>query len=258
MLEAVLVERFLTFVLVLGRIGGVVATAPLFGATGIPRRVRALVALALALLVSPAQHPVSAGIVQNVFELARLLASEVLLGLLLGLGLNILLTGILVAGQVVTQMSGMSLADVFSPGFDESVSVFSQFFYFLALTVFVAIGGHRMVLEALLDTFAWLPPGGARVGESYVEAVVAIVTRSFHLGLRAVAPVMTALLLSTIVLGLVGRTLPQLNIIIIGFNINALLTLGVLLVGMGAIAWTFPDQAADVLTETVDLIRAAH
>ena len=71
------------------------------------------------------------------------MANEVAIGLLLGLGVIILFSGVQVAGQIVSQMSGMSLADVFDPGFDENVSVFTQLFYFLTMAVFVAIGGHR-------------------------------------------------------------------------------------------------------------------
>ena len=120
----------------------------------------------------------------------RLLANEALVGLLLGLGINILFSGIQVAGQIVSQMSGLSLADVFNPGFDEDVSVFSQLFYFLTLAVFVAVGGHRIVTEALLDTFAAAPPGHAALGDNFVEVLVSIVTQSFALGIRAAAPLL--------------------------------------------------------------------
>ena len=95
----------------------------------------------------------------------HLMANEVAIGLLLGLGVTILFSGIQVAGQIVSQMSGMSLAEVFDPGFDENVSVFTHLFYFLTMAVFVAIGGHRIMIEAVLDTFAWAPPGHAALGE---------------------------------------------------------------------------------------------
>ena len=89
------------------------------------------------------------------------MANEVAIGLLLGLGVTIMFSGIQVAGQIVSQMSGLSLADVFDPGFDENVSMFTQLFHFLTMAVFVAIGGHRIMIEAVLQTFAWAPPGHA-------------------------------------------------------------------------------------------------
>jgi len=160
-----------------------------------------------------------------------------------------------VAGQVVSQMSGMSLADVFNPGFDANVSVFSQLFFFLTLAVFVALGGHQIVMEALLETFRWAPPGQAVLGDNVVETLTAILTQSFWLGLRAAAPMLTALFLSTIVLGLISRTLPQLNILLVGFNLNALLTLAAMFISLGALAWTFQEQTEEVLQSLQGVIE---
>ena len=140
--------------------------------------------------------------------------------------MTILFSGIQVAGQIVSQMSGLSLADVFNPGFDENVSVFSQLFYFLdAGRVRGASAGIGSMIEALLETFAWAPPGQAMLGDTYVDTLTGMMTQSFALGIRAAAPLMVALLLSTIVLGLISRTLPQINIIAVGFGLNSLLTL---------------------------------
>ena len=146
-------------------------------------------------------------------------------------------------------MSGLSLADVFNPGFEEDVSVFSQLFYFLTLAVFVAVGGHRIVTEALLETFAALPPGHAALGDNFVEVLTSILTQSFALGIRAAAPLLAALLLSNLVLGLISRTLPQINVIAVGFGVNSLLALGVLFLSIGAAAWTFQEPTVDVLQQ---------
>src|SRR4029079_759430 len=163
--------------------------------------------------VTPAFLGTSMPAIENTGEYGRLLASEALVGLLLGFGMNILFSGIQVAGQIVSQLSGLSLAEVFSPGFEEDVSVFSQLFYFLTLAVFVAIGGHRIMIGALLDTFTAAPPGQAALGHEFVDVLTNIAAQSFALGIRAAAPLLTALLLSTLVLGLISRTMPQINVI---------------------------------------------
>jgi flagellar biosynthetic protein FliR len=208
-------------------------------------------------LVTPLQHDAtSVAAVGNLIELGRLMVLEALVGMLLGLGLAILFAGIQVSGQIVSQMSGMSLADVFNPGFDTNVSVFAQLFYFLTLAVFLIIGGHRMLIDAVLQSFQWAPPGCLTLGDTYVDTLVSILTQSFALGIRATAPVLASLLLATLVLGLVSRTLPQLNIIMVGFNLNAMLTLGALLLSLGAVAWTFQEQTADVLLRLQESIGA--
>ncbi len=80
-----------------------------------------------------------------------------MIGLVLGLGIKILLAGIQLAGQIISQLSGLALADVFQPNLGTTVPVFSQLLLYVTLAVFVVLGGHRMVMAALLDTFAVLP-----------------------------------------------------------------------------------------------------
>lgn len=253
-LESYLVGRFIVFTLVLARTGALVATSPVFSSQAIPRRVRALLAVAMSLLVAPVFLNTSLPTVEHPIELGRLMVNEVLVGLLLGTGINVLFSGIQAAGQVASQMSGMSLADVFNPGFDEDVSVFSQLFYFVTLAVFVAVGGHRIVTEALLDTFAWVPPGHAVLGNAYVEVLTSILGQSFELGIRAAAPLLTALLISNLVLGLISRTLPQINVIAVGFSLNSLLALALLFVSVGGAAWMFQDPIADVIQRVAESI----
>jgi flagellar biosynthesis protein FliR len=246
-LEGFLISRFMVFTLVLARTGALVMTAPIFSTQSLPRRVRALIAVAMSLLVAPAFLGTSMPAVENIGEYGRMLASEALVGLLLGFGMNILFSGIQVAGQIVGQLSGLSLAEVFSPGFEEDVSVFSQLFYFLTLAVFVAVGGHRIMTEALLDTFAAAPPGHAALGSNFVDVLVSVLTQSFQLGIRAAAPLMVALLLSNLVLGLISRTFPQINVIVVGFSVNSLLVMALMFLSVGAVAWTFQDPTLEVL-----------
>jgi flagellar biosynthetic protein FliR len=253
-LETFLISRFLLFTLVLARTSTLLMTAPIFGAPGLPRHVRAFVAIAVSLLVTPVFLGTSLPPIDHLVDYGRLLANEALTGLLLGLSMNILFSGIQVAGQIVSQMSGLSIADMFHPAFDEEASVFSSLFYFLTMAVFVAVGGHRLVMEALLDTFAAAPPGHALLGQTFVEVLITVATQSFALGIRASAPLLTALLLSNVVLGLVSRTLPQINVIAVGFGINALLALGVLFLSIGAAAWTFQEPTLDVLQAAREVI----
>ena len=254
-LELFLTGRFIVFTLVLARISGMIIIAPIFGTLSLPRQVRAFLAVAIALLVTPVYLNTSLPPVTELATYGRLMANEVAIGLLLGLGVTIMFSGIQVAGQIVSQMSGLSLSDVFDPGFDENVSMFTNLFHMLTMAVFVAIGGHRIMIEAVLKTFNWAPPGHAVLGETYVDVLTNLMTQSFALGIHAAAPLLIALFLSTIVLGLIGRTLPQINIIAVGFGINSLLTLAMTLLSLGAIAWTFQEPTIEALRTLQDMWR---
>jgi flagellar biosynthesis protein FliR len=254
-LESLLVGRFLLFTLVLARTGGLVMTAPIFGHRAIPLRVRVLLAVALSLLVTSVSLGTSLPPIDGLGALGLLLANEALVGALLGIGVSILLSGVQVTGQLAAQLSGVSLGEVFNPESGENISAISQLFTMLVLAVFVALGGHRLMTESLLDTFAWAPPGHANLGHSYTEVLSGIVSQSFSLGIRAAAPIAVALLISTLVIGLISRTLPQLNIMAVGLGLNSLVVLGLLFVSVGVVAWTFEEPMVDVLVTLRDAVR---
>jgi flagellar biosynthetic protein FliR len=253
LLEGLLVGRFILFTLVLARVSGLVMTAPIFGGSAVPMRIRALLAFALSLLMLPVQTATPVTPLVTLPDYLLALTGELLIGLVFGLGIKILLAGIQLTGQIISQLSGLALADVFDPSFQSSVPVFSQLLLYVTLAVFVLFGGHRMVMAALLDTFRAIPPGAGPNPASLVDATTTVLAQSFVLGIRAAAPAMTALLLATLVLALISRTLPQINILAVGFGINTLVALATVLLSLGAISWAFQEEIEPVL----DLIQTA-
>jgi flagellar biosynthetic protein FliR len=245
--------QFLVFVLVLTRVGALIATLPVLGSAGIPLQVRALLAAAMAMLIAPLHWGTPIPAPTNLVDLALLLGREAVLGLALGAAITILLSGMQLAGQVISQMSGLSLADVVNPTFDTQVPIFSQLLEMLALAIFFLLGGHRHVIDALLGSFAWMPPGSGRLPDQLPEVLASVAGHSFETGIRASAPVMVALLLAILIVALVSRSLPQLNAIAIGLNFNAIVVLAVLAFSLGSAASVFQDESAYV----VELVREA-
>jgi flagellar biosynthetic protein FliR len=251
--QELIAQAVLLFTLVLARVGGLLMTAPMFSSLEVPMQVRALLAVAVALIVAPLQWAAAPAPPESLLDATLLVGGEMLIGVALGLGVMILLSGIQVAGQVIGQLSGMSLAEVFDPGFNDNAPVFSQFLFHLAVALFVLMGGHQMALGALLDTFGALPPGGAvTLARSTAIADVFTVTlgQSFSLGVRVAAPVMAALLVSTVVLGLVSRAMPQLNILVIGFVVSVWITLAAMTLAIEPMAMAF-DEYVEPLVESL-------
>jgi len=240
-------DQFVVFVLVLTRVSGLVMTAPVFSARTAPMRVRAFLALGLALVITPVQVQVDTVRPDSLFSMLLMMGREAVLGLALGLAVMILFTGLQLTGQIIGQMSGMSLADVFDPTFNANIPVFTQLLDLIALSVFLAMGGHRQVMRALLDTFRARPPGCDDLPGSLVETLTAVLGESFVVGIRAGAPIMVALLMSVLILGLISRTLLQLNIIAVGFSINALMMLCVLSICLGAVVAVVQGHAESII-----------
>src|SRR5262249_40795100 len=152
----------------------------------------------------------------TLLDFVTYLAVELALGFVLGLGIWIHLQAFQLAGQAVSQASGLSLADVFLPNLDISVPVVSHLLDLCAVAICVGLGGHGLATEGFLGTFAAIPPGRGAIGPEMAQTLSALVSQSFQLGVRVAAPAMVALLLATVVLGLISRTLPQLNVMALG------------------------------------------
>lgn len=249
-LQAIDLASLQVFVLTLARISGVVMLAPPLGGAGVPVRVRALLAVALALVVLPVAWTEGLALPATLPGYLVVIAGELLIGLALGLGILILFSGLQIAGQLIGTVGGMQAADIFSPGLDASVPLFSQVLYQFALAIFLVVGGHHLVLAGLLDTFVALPPGTGGVSEDLAGTLATLAGQSFALGVRVAAPVTASLLMATLVMGLISRTLPQLNILLVGFGVNAFVTFGVLALSLGSVAWVFADHIGPFI-ETV-------
>lgn len=246
-------NQFLVFVLILTRISGLVVSAPVLGLKSAPMQVRAFLAVAMAVMVAPFHWQSSATMPASAVGLSILLVQEMLLGMSLGLSIHILFSGLQVTGQIMGQLSGMSLAESYDPSQEASVPIFTEIMDKVTLAVFVIIGGHRELMQVLLDTFRWMPPGKTSFGPTLVDALTEVTCNSLALGVRAAAPALVSLLLANLVLGLISRTLPQLNIMALGFGINIMIVMLVAAASLGAVAWLFQDAA----WETIDTMRDA-
>jgi flagellar biosynthetic protein FliR len=246
-------NTLLIFTLVLARVSGLLMTAPVYGSLDVPIRVRALLVFALALLLTPTQIAQRAE-AATLIDYGVLIAGELAIGLVLGLGVQILFLAPQVAGQLISQMSGIALADVFNPSLDSEVPVFSQLLYLFSLAIFLVIGGHRLVMAGLLETFQAIPPGQASFLATFSDSFNTLAAQSLELGLRAAAPTVTSLLLATLIMGLISRTVPQLNIMSLGFGISALTTLLVLTLSLSGIAWALEGEVEPFVEALVESV----
>jgi flagellar biosynthesis protein FliR len=227
--------------MIFARTAGLTLTAPIFGGAAVPTPIRVLFALMLTLLIAPLQSGAAVVTFRGWMDYTILLGGEALIGACLGLGVLVFMHGMTLAGELISQAGGLGMAEVFDPTLDESTPLFSRLLFLATVAFFFLLGGHRVVMAGLLDAFRALPPGHGLPG-SLAQGFVALMGQSFWLGVRAAAPAVTALLAATLTLGLIGRTLPQLNILAIGLGLNAMLALALFALTFGVMLWVFQDQ----------------
>ncbi len=233
------VGPWLLWMLLLARASGLLALAPALGWQAVPVAARAGLAIALAVVMFWL-HSGPWPEVASPVHLTLLVAREFLVGLCLGFAARLVLFVAEMAGEVIGFVNAMSLAEVVSPGLRTRVPVLSQLLGMVALGVFLALDGPAQVVLAMAQSLQTVPPGGG----SWLPAgqlTAALLQTSFQFALRIAAPTVTAVLASNLLLGLLTRTLPQLNIFVLGLGINALVTLALLALSLGAVAYLGPE-----------------
>lgn len=242
-----------TFAAVLVRVGAMFLFAPLFGSGRIPKRVKAAIALVLALAITPTVAKVA--FPPTVFHLTAAIAGELLFGLAMGMVMSLVFVAAQWAGEVLGQQLGFTLGAVFDPQYGGAGSVISDLLYMLTLVIFLALRGHHAMLMGLRDSFEALPlftAGMAGVGGG-LEIVAGLLLGCTSLTLKLAAPVLVAMLVSDVVLGFVSKTMPQLNVMSAGNSVRALL--GMLVIAAGL---TFTSETmTDALLDSISNVRKA-
>ncbi len=205
------------------RIFGLMMVDPFFSSRSIPIRVRVGLSILLTLLVAPAvQELPSVPVVSPVGLL--ILFKELVIGAAIGFVVRLLFSSLEMAGHLSGLQMGLGFATFYDPQHSTNVPIVAQLMSLLMLLIFLAFGGHLMVLRALFESFASLPIGSAPLGSSGFLMVANFGEFVFRAGLMLSLPVLAALLVTNLAIGVMTRAAPQLNVFAIGFPIT--LTIG--------------------------------
>ena len=221
--------------LVIVRLGGVMIFGPVFNSPVVPAQIRILFAFSLGLAVYPLLAVNGTVYVPDnitLWSLLPLVAMEVTFGAIIGYLAGIPLMAAQMAGLVMGQQMGLGFARFFNPGIDDEADVVGQLLFLMALGAFIAVGGLEQILQAMLHSFQCIPLGGFVPDRSTIELITGLLLSAFELALRLSAPLLALIFLETIAMGFVAKTVPQLNILSLGFPIRILAGLFIIAVGL--------------------------
>ena len=145
---------------------------------------------------------------------------EVLVGLALGFVTQFLFTGVQMAGELVGIQMGFGLARVMDPEFQTQVSIMGEFQLLVVLLIYLSIDGHHFLMEGFARSYQTIPVAGVVVGRGVVEHVVGMASGMFESAVKIGAPAIVALLLTNFTLGVLARTVPQMNVFIVGLPLK--------------------------------------
>ena len=227
-----IVERFYAFMWPMLRISALLLAAPVFSLTALTVRIRVLLALALSVMVYPLFtwpdiDPLSpAGLLE--------ICNQLVIGVFMGLALQIVTAAVVVAGQTISNSMGLSMASLIDPNLG-NVPVVAQFLLILSTLIFVSLGGHTMLLALILESFVTLPVGSSLFGPQAYAQLVSWSSMIFLGALLTALPVMVTLLFMSIGLGVVTRAAPSLNIFSVGLPATIVVGFVVLLLSLANI-----------------------
>ncbi|HUN80349.1 MAG TPA: flagellar biosynthetic protein FliR [Phycisphaerae bacterium] len=215
--------------LVMARVGGIVLAVPMFSSVQIPRMTKLLLVLILSLTIFPI---VSSKLptVMNLGSTAIGMGGEFLIGEVLGLAAGLTFFGAQMAGRIVSHQAGFALGEVFNPLFDEEFTVLDQLWFFAAFMLFLALRGHIAVISLVMRSFDLVPPMMLQADGSFEHFAVAMARSAFEVAMKLAGPAIVALMLTSLVLGFFTKTMPQMNILSVGFAFKS--AIGLLLVAL--------------------------
>lgn len=229
------------FLLVASRLGGLIMFQPIIGGYGIPPNIRIMIVVGMAAMVTPL---VSLGAAAPAHPVGVVLAmgAELLLGVLMGMTVRMCFLGLQIGGQIIAQDAGLAFGRIADPSTGSQQSTISNFYLQLGAVIFLIVGGHRALMSVALDTFRTIPLlGDQGVFTLGVDVVFDALTLGGEIAIRVAAPAMLTLLLVKAAMGFVSRTVPQFNILSIGFSIKGLVAFVLMAISLPAVFEAFTD-----------------
>jgi flagellar biosynthetic protein FliR len=215
--------QFQALVLILMRVSPILFMMPVFSSRSLPPLLKAGLALTVSLILLPLVQLDPRLLPSEPIQFGILMAAELMIGLILGLSVKIIFTGIQMSGELAGFQMGLSLASVMDPQSEVNAPILSQFFYLVSLVVFLAVDGHHWFFRALYQSFLLLAPGEIHLQEGLYRHFLGLLTSLFVVAIKIAAPVIAVLIFTQIGLGILAKAVPQINIIITSFP----LTLGI-------------------------------
>lgn len=203
------------------RLLALIATAPLFAESTIPRRAKVLLAASLAVIVSPTIGNIPTAPVYS-FEGLLVVMNEVGIGVAMGFSMRLVFAAVQMAGEVIGLQMGLSFASFYDRSSGGQTMVLSRFLNIVATLMFLALDGHLMMLAALVDSFQGVPIAGVPLSGHGWGMVARAGSMVFASGTLLALPMIAALLTLNLAMGILNRASPQLSIFAVGFPVTLL------------------------------------
>lgn len=226
---------FIAFFLVLLRVTSFFTALSVIFPDSLPNRVKIAFSSVISFFIMASINYAGISNVSNTFVFIEMCICEVITGVVLGYLTNLAFMCGKIAGQFMDIQIGFSMLTLFDPTTKTNATLLEKLFGMFSIVLFFIINGHLVLIRALSDSFNVIGLGRFILGQKSAEYALSAVTQFFTIGFRIALPIILVLLMTDIVLGLVSRTVPQLNVMILGLPVKVLFGFSIIMLILPAI-----------------------
>jgi flagellar biosynthetic protein FliR len=198
---------------------------PFFNARVIPVLSKVGLALMISIILFSVTNHEMIAFPNNLWEIIQFIITEFIIGMILGLMVQLFFEGIRMMGQVVGFQTGFAITNILDPQSGVQVSIFSNFAYLVAMVVFLILNGHHLALNAMRESFEIINAGSLNLNRQIFQKLLFLSGEMFVIALKIGAPAIAALLFTKVAFALVTKMIPQMNIMIVAFPVQIIIGL---------------------------------
>lgn len=235
LVELIPVEQFQVFAICTARVAGFIGAIPVLMGAQSPARIKAGLAITMSLVLFPLLRSYIVDVDFRIPVFLLLMVNETLLGMMIGLIARFIFTSVEYGGTVIGYQMGFAAANIFDPQNQRQTALISQFQNVFAILLFLSLDIHHYFIYAAIHSYELLPPGNLNFSGEAIPFIVDLSSRMFILGAQFSAPVLVILLLSGLILGILARSFPQLNVFLLSFPLNIIISFTVIGLTLGLV-----------------------
>jgi len=241
-----------TFLLLFIRFASFLSFLPFFNYPVIPMNLKAAFALWLSILFFPFTPKVVFEI--NLINIILAVLSEVVLAFLVGTAINLVFDILRFAAEQISFIMGFTMANIFDPNLGTQSTILSQFFTWIAILIFFSIGGDHLEIMIIAKSLNSLPFGAFLNLHSFYEFFISYMYKYFLLGFSMAFPILAVSLFSDIIFAMIMKTMPQFNLLVVGFPIKIAIAFLVLMAIIGSMMRVFSNEITHVFNILASII----
>ena len=241
------VPQVIGFMLVVARLSGLFLIAPVFSSPMIPPRLKLMALLAMAATLTPIVMPAAPDVPVDALSLVIAIGTETIIGLAMGFTVAIVFSAVQVGASLIDTSIGFSMANIIDPLNNAQASVMGSFYSLVATLAFLSVNGHHWVLAGFTRSFDTIALGATPDMEKMLANLFFVFGQLFAMAFQIAAPVLVTLLLVDVVLGIVARVVPQMNVFFVGIPLKIGVGLVAVIISLPTFVGFLEQRVSDVV-----------